>query len=150
MSEGRVMRAACHCGAVRFEIARPPAWVMDCSCTLCRRYGALWTYYRGQGQALLLSRPSADLTDTYLWGDRAIAFHRCKVCGCMTHMAAVDTDPPTVFGVNARMFVGLDPAAVTVRRIDNGHVGAFFTRPDEPVIPGQHPPMPPPGPDDWR
>ena len=40
----REMRGACHCEAVRFEIAEPPEWVLDCNCTLCRRYGALWAY----------------------------------------------------------------------------------------------------------
>ena len=54
------------------------------------------------------------------------------------------------FGLNARMMVGLDGPSITVRRIDNGHVGWFWTRPDQPIIPTRHPPMPPPGPDDWR
>jgi hypothetical protein len=37
-----MIRAACHCTAVRFEIAEPPEWVLDCNCTICRRYGGLW------------------------------------------------------------------------------------------------------------
>ena len=39
---------------------------------------------------------------------------------------------------------------VRLRRIDNGHSGFFWTRSDEPVVASRHPPMPPPGPDDWR
>ena len=47
-----MIKAACHCGAVRFELEAPPAWVLDCNCTLCRRYGALWAYPRaGQGRS---------------------------------------------------------------------------------------------------
>ena len=42
----QMIRAACHCEAVKFEIAEPPEWVLDCNCTLCRRYGALWTYFQ--------------------------------------------------------------------------------------------------------
>ena len=29
-------------------------------------------------------------TDICMWGRRGIEFHRCRVCGCVTHWAAVD------------------------------------------------------------
>jgi len=141
-----MIRAACHCGAVRFEIARAPDWVLDCNCTLCRRYGALWAYYRGADQALLLSKPDREATDTYLWGDRSIASHHCRTCGCITHIETAEGEP-VIFGVNARMMVGLDPAKVKLRQVDNGHTGFFWTVSDAPVIASNHPPMPP---DDWR
>ena len=145
-----MIKAACHCGAVRFEIVEAPLWVLDCNCTLCRRYGALWSYYQGADQAKLLSKPRADATSAYSWNDRDLAFHFCKTCGCLTHFEAIKLDPTVTVGVNARMMVGLDPAQVRLRQIDNGHSGFFWTRSDEAVIPGRHPPMPPPGPDDWR
>jgi len=145
-----MIRAACHCGAVRFEIAEPPEWVLDCNCTVCRRYGALWTYFRGADQAKLLMKPEPGTTDTYAWLDGDIAFHRCKVCGCVTHIEAVKADPPAIFGVNARMMAGLDPAKVKIRRIDNSHSGFFWTRPDEPVMQSHHPKMPAPTFEDWR
>lgn len=144
-----MIKAACHCGAVRFEIAEAPSWVLDCNCTLCRRYGTLWSYYH-QDQAKLLAKPRTDATYTYSWNDRALAFHYCKTCGCITHFEAIKANPPIIVGVNARMMVGLDPARVKLRQIDNGHTGFFWTKSDEPVIPSRHPPMPPPGPDDWR
>ena len=145
-----MIRAACHCEAVKFEIAEPPDWVLDCNCTLCRRYGALWTYYRGDDQKKLLKTPDLNATETYLWGDREIAFHRCKVCGCMTHMTAASHPEQPIFGVNARMIAGLDPATVVVRQIDNSHSGFFWTRSDEPALKSRHPVMPPPSFDDWR
>ena len=145
-----MIKAACHCGAVRFEVAKPPPWVLDCNCTLCRRYGALWTYYMGAAQALLLRVPARELTDTYVWNDRVIAFHRCKACGCITHMEARDEKPPVVFAINARMMLGLDPKQVPLRQIDNGHTGHFWTRSDAAPAPGRHPPMPPLRPEDWR
>jgi hypothetical protein len=144
-----MIRAACHCGAVRFEIAEPPTWVLDCNCTVCRRYGALWTYF-WDDQTKLLMTPDKDATATYVWGDRGLAFHFCKACGCVTHFASLPPHPEHIGGVNARMMAGLDPAKVTVRRIDNSHSGFFWTRPDEPVIESRHPPMPPPTFDDWR
>ena len=145
-----MIRAACHCTAVRFEIAKAPTWVLDCNCTLCRRYGVLWSYYHGANNPDLLRVPDQAATSTYLWGDMQIAFNFCKVCGCMTHMAAIDVEPPAIFGVNARMMLGLDPANVRVVQKDNGGTGHFWTRSAEPVMPSSHPPVPPLGPDDWR
>jgi hypothetical protein len=144
-----MIRAACHCEAVRFEIAEPPEWVLDCNCTLCRRYGALWTYFSGaEGQAKLLMKPDPAATEVYTWQNGDIAFHRCKTCGCVTHMEG--GDPIAIFGMNTRMMAGLDPSKVRIRRMDNSHSGFFWTRPDEPVRPSHHPAMPPPTFDDWR
>jgi len=146
-----MIKTACHCGAVRFEISEAPSWVLDCNCTLCRRYASLWSYYHGDDQKKLLKPPARDATDIYSWNDRGIAFHRCKTCGCMTHMTTTDVEPPIIFGVNMRMMTGgFDPKTVELRQLDNGHLGYFWTKSDKPFIPGRHPPMPPPGPDDWR
>jgi len=143
------VKAACHCGAVRFEIAKGPVWVLDCNCTLCRRYGAMWTYLHGE-QPIELTMPPTGPTDTYQWLDGDLAFHRCKVCGCVTHMVAAKADPPRVYGVNARLMIGLDPARVRIRQVDNGHSGFFWTGSPEPPIASKHPFMPASGPDDWR
>ena len=144
-----MVRAACHCTAVRFEIAEAPTWVLDCNCTICRRYGALWSY---PDAATVTMVRGAGHTDAYIWGDRELAFHRCSECGCVTHMAALDTDPPSIYGINARLILGLDPESVNVRQKDNGHTGIFWTRssqPPEPSHPSQSKTAPP-DPDDWR
>ena len=124
--------------------------MLDCNCTICRRYGALWAYLRGEAPVELILRPDPAATETYRWSTEMLAFHRCKVCGCVTHMEAVAIDPPEIYGVNARMMVGLDPATVQLRQVDNGHSGHFWTASDLPPRASRHPPTPPPGPDDWR
>jgi hypothetical protein len=142
-----MMRAACHCTAVRFEVLGMPDWVLDCNCTLCRRYGAIWAYPKPD---MVKFVRGADSTDTYSWGDRALAFHRCKDCGCLTHMVVVASDPPRLYGINARMIPTLDPASVRLRQRDNGHTGFFWTRSAAPPEPSHQPKMDPPGPEDWR
>jgi len=140
-------RAACHCGAVRFELEAPPTWVLDCNCTICSRYGALWAYVRGEGKVTLTAPPTSGATETYIWGDRELAFHRCKTCGCVTHMEAIEADPPAVYGLNARLLVGLDPSEVELRQVDHGHSGFFWTASAEPPRVSH---QPPPDPNGWR
>jgi len=141
-----MIRAACHCTSIRLEIEKAPGSVLECNCTLCRRYGALWAYYRPDEVKIVLG---ADATDAYLWNDKALAFHRCKECGCILYMTPT-ASPQHIYGVNARMIPTLDPAAVKVRQVDNSHTGFFWSKATEPPVPSRHPKMAPPGPDDWR
>jgi hypothetical protein len=147
-----MVRAACHCEAVRIMLDLAPSWVCDCNCSICRRYGTLWAYTwdflakRNIGANLI---QGADALEAYVWGDRELGFWRCKNCGCVTHHTALN-EPSKIRGVNARMFVDFDPSSVTIQRSDNAHTGRFWTRPDAPIWEGPQPPMRAPGPDDWR
>ena len=107
--------ASCHCGAVRIEIAEPPSSVTDCNCSICRRRGALWAYYR-PAQVRFLSPP--DATAVYSWGDKDIAFHHCKVCGCTTHWSGLVTPPVDRMGVNARLTEPSVLDGLPVRKFD--------------------------------
>ena len=141
-----MIKATCHCGAVRFAVAEPPTWVMDCNCTVCRRYGAMWCYTSGDEPVTLVEAPDPAATETYSWLDHEILFHRCRTCGGVTH-GELAGPPRRIFALNARMMVGLDGTKVRVHRKDNGHQGWFWTRPDGPVEASRHPP---PEPGDWR
>jgi len=106
-----MIESSCHCGAVRLQIEAAPDAVTDCNCSICRRYGVLWAYY-----------PAHDVqvsgeTDTYMWDDKAIAFHRCKTCGCVTHWSANDPRANRI-GVNARLMPPEILAQARVRRLD--------------------------------
>ena len=108
-----MIEASCHCGAVRLEIDAAPAEVTDCNCSICRRYGVLWAYYSPKQ----VHRMPGGATDIYMWDDRSLEFHRCAVCGCVTHWAAVDPTRDKM-GVNARL---MDPAVLAqarMRRLD--------------------------------
>jgi hypothetical protein len=147
-----MVKAACHCGAVRIVMDPAPSWVLDCNCSICRRYGALWAYTRDRLAERDLSArltQGSDAIEAYIWGDRDLATWRCKACGCVTHGTLVGT-PTAIRSVNARMFAQFDPASVTVHRTDNGHSGWFWTRPDAPIWPASYPPSEPSEADDWR
>jgi hypothetical protein len=107
-----MLTASCHCGAIRIEVDSLPTYFNQCHCSICRRYGTLWAYYRPD-EVRLLCTPNA--TEIYCWGDKEIEFHRCRACGCVTHWAPVDKNE-TKMGVNGRLFDEADVAQVPVEQ----------------------------------
>ncbi len=93
-----MIQASCHCGEVVLDIAEAPSEIIECNCSICRRYGVLRAYYApGRIEVRVHSG-----TDSYMWDDRSIALHRCRTCGCVTHWSAVDHTRNRM-GVNARL-----------------------------------------------
>jgi hypothetical protein len=111
-----MIEASCHCGAVKFEIAHEPEYVGDCNCSICRRLGALWAYYTLAEVKII---PASGATDVYLWNKRWLEFHRCRVCGCITHWYPVAVAANRM-GVNARLM----PPEVLARAPVRQHDGA--------------------------
>lgn len=105
------IEASCHCGAVRFSVETTPGDVNSCNCSVCRRYGALWGYYR---PSEVTFADGNGPTEIYMWGDRDLEFHRCKGCGCVTHWASVDRTYDRM-AVNARLMPPEVFTAVPVR-----------------------------------
>jgi hypothetical protein len=103
-----MITASCHCGAVQLDVVAIPSEVTDCNCSICRRYGVLWAYFDPKD---VVVRGGA--TDTYMWDDRAIAFHRCSNCGCVSHWSAIDPSAEQM-GINARLF---EPAILETARV---------------------------------
>lgn len=114
--------ASCHCGAVRLVCEFAPVQVTDCNCSICRRYGVLWAYYSPRHVQLL---PAEPVTDVYMWDDRMIEFHRCRICGCVTHWSAVDKTANRM-GVNARLMPLDDLARARVRRLDGADTERYL------------------------
>lgn len=110
-----MVEASCHCGAVKFEIAEPPDEVTDCNCSICRKLGVRWAYYHPD-QVRIDAAP--DALGAYSWGDKRIAFHHCRNCGCPTHWTGVNDGRRDRMGVSARL---MDPTVlkgVRIRKLD--------------------------------
>ena len=113
--------ASCHCGKVSLELAAAPEQVTQCNCSICRRYGTLCAYYHPAQVRV------SGATDTYMWGEKQIAFHRCPDCGCVTHWTPVDPGiPQDRWGVNARMLAPELLAQARVRRFDGADTWKFL------------------------
>jgi len=96
-----MLTATCHCGAVTVSIPQRPRTITNCNCSICRRYGVLWAYYKADTVSVQAA-PGA--TETYRWGRKALDFVRCKSCGCVVNWQRVVPVPGGRMGVNARLF----------------------------------------------
>jgi hypothetical protein len=71
-------------------------------------------------------------TDTYVWGDRQIQFHRCKTCGCFTHWSALDASIDRV-GINARLMPPEVLARARVRKFDGADTWKYLDEEQTPA-----------------
>jgi hypothetical protein len=115
--------ASCHCGAVRIELPRKPRLATECNCSICRRYGALWSYYRASDVHI---HASPERLASYLWGPRSTRFMRCEHCGCVTHWEEARPSNIPRIGVNVR---NLDPgmlAGTRIRHLDGASTWKYL------------------------
>lgn len=115
--------ATCHCGAVSIEVARTPRVLTDCNCSICRRYGTLWAYYRAASIRVVCA---ADALAIYSWNGKRLEFFHCRTCGCVTHHERTHKRPDSTVGVNARNFDPAIVAAARTRRLDGASTWKYL------------------------
>ena len=118
-----MLAATCHCGTVRVEVPRRPRSLTDCNCSICRRYGTLWAYYK-RSEVRVTAAPGA--TSEYSWGDKSLRFVRCATCGCITHRELIDPTEGDRMGVNARNFEPGSLGSVRIRHLDGASTWRYF------------------------
>jgi hypothetical protein len=95
-------KGSCHCGSVKLVLPSTPEVATDCNCSLCRRIGGPWVYYKF-GTVEITGHPEA--TAEYIWGDRTLRTIRCKTCGCVN---LANFAPELIKSVRVRRFDGAD------------------------------------------
>jgi len=119
----KIFKGTCHCGNVGFElINHTPEFMLECNCSICRRLGSLWVH--AEKHLINLNYSDGD-TITYIHGDKSLAFHSCKKCGCSTHWESLENNNTRV-GLNFRM---CDPQIIAdfpIRRFDGADSWAFL------------------------
>lgn len=121
-----MLNASCHCGAVQIEIDRKPTSLTECTCSICRRYAALWAYCTAK--TARVTAPSGVLV-AYLCNDRVIDFYHCKICGCLTHYEEIEKSDDGRVVVNARMFPPEEIRDVKVRTFDGADTWKYIDEP---------------------
>jgi hypothetical protein len=118
-----MIRGSCHCGSISFEITQKPKWLVDCNCSICRRVGALWAHVDIDSVTIT---PAQGGTIAYVHGDKMLAIHTCKDCGCTTHWENLKPEEFSLMAVNFRMCEADDAAEYRIRRFDGADTWAFL------------------------
>ena len=118
-----MLSGACHCGAVKINYDGAPQALVHCNCSICRRLGAVW----GHGTTVEISVDAApDATLAYLWGDRELAFHSCRTCGCTTHWVSVSDKSAGRMALNMNLMESDLLEGLRVRHFDGADSWTFL------------------------
>ena len=127
-----MVKGSCHCGATRFALRHVPQDMTVCTCSLCTKRGALWSYYEPD-DVVFETQDDA----IYMWQSRTVKHHFCNQCGCSTFSDSplwVDGRPDLqrrCFGINVRLLDNFDISALPVVEVD-GRGGNWYGALSEP------------------
>lgn len=100
------LRGGCHCGAVRFEVELADGFntISRCTCSLCRRRGAVAVSAKLGGVTIT---EGAGKLSSYRFNTGAAEHFFCSVCGIYTHHQRRSN--PNEYGVNVACLDGVSP-----------------------------------------
>ena len=82
---GQLYKGSCHCGAVRFSYeGEPIKQGLRCTCSICRRKGALMSAEAIGLDQLNILAADEDI-GLYQFGNKAAKHYFCRKCGIYTH-----------------------------------------------------------------
>jgi hypothetical protein len=116
-----MLSGMCHCGDVLLDVPGPPKTLVNCNCSICRRYGALWAFYPTT-EVRISGHPGR--TTGYVWGARSIETFRCTNCGCVTHWEPLTPEGGDKIGVNIRNLG--TPACADLMAQRHGHTSIEY------------------------
>lgn len=112
IADNEKVTATCHCGRVSVEMPGRPKMVKECRCSLCYRYGTLWTYFQDQNDVTITTKAPGLKPYVRADGNGFAAFYFCAHCGCLTHWLPTEKGDEerrknpagrSAVGVNCRM-----------------------------------------------
>ena len=118
-----MIKGSCHCGNVTFGVQRKPEWLTECNCSICRRIGAKWAHFEEE-DVQISSPPGA--TIAYVQGDKTLAVHTCKQCGCTPYWLGLEPKASTRMAVNFRMCDPGEIDDIKVRHFDGADAWQFL------------------------
>lgn len=99
-------KAACHCGAVRFQVRLAGGFnsIRRCSCSYCRMRGAIAVSAQLEDIDFLAGEENLTL---YRFNTGTAKHYFCKTCGIYTHHQRRSN--PRQFGINVACLEGISP-----------------------------------------
>ena len=116
-------KGSCHCGAVEFVLNAQPEHLTECNCSICRRIGALWAHSEITNIEVICGD---NATMTYVQGDKKLAIHTCRSCGCTTHWENLAPEESPHMAVNCRMIDAADIADIPIRQFDGADTWTYL------------------------
>lgn len=110
------LQGACHCGRVTFQVQATPTYALECSCSICRRKGALWL---GASDAQVRILSGEEELTLYQFNTLTAKHYFCRRCGI--HPLTRPRLDPRMWVVNLRCIDGIDLSALPVQRFDGEH-----------------------------
>ena len=136
------IQGTCLCNVVQIGVVRLPRQVTQCNCSVCRRYGALWAYYRRS--AVSITAPRGALED-YVRRAHGLRFVRCRSCGCVICWNGRGKGRDQRMGVNMRLFDHALMADVPIKVLDGDktwRVLDAYVKPEIWISPSRERPRP--------
>jgi len=133
------IEGTCLCKAVRVGAVRVPAQVTQCNCSVCRRYGTLWAYYK---RTEVVVEAARGILVTWRAKRGGLRFLRCKGCGCVACWDAPSRGSDRRLGMNTRLFDHVAMADVPIAVLDGDkswRVTDKYVKPDIWVSPKRSP-----------
>ena len=109
-------QGSCHCGRVAFELDAQLDYVIECTCSLCRRVGALW---HGASDANLRITAGESELALYQFNTMTAKHYSCRRCG--VHPFSRPRLDPRRWAVNVRCIDGVDLALLPLKRFDGAN-----------------------------
>lgn len=75
----------------------------------------MWAYYTPDQVLVTYTQEKSKF---YCWGDKEVEFHRCDLCGCVTHYVTTPKCDAKILAVNMRMAENETLATIPVRKIN--------------------------------
>jgi hypothetical protein len=110
-------RAACHCGAVQFDVRLLDGLntVSRCNCSFCRMRGAIVVSAPLDGIRFVKGE---EILTLYQFNSRTAKHYFCSVCGIYTHHQR--RSDPNQFGINVACLAGVSPFDFAEIPVSNG------------------------------
>jgi len=97
MSEAKVFRGSCHCGAVSYEVRTALDQMMDCNCSRCKRLGSVLQPAAAADFTLL---SGTERLKPYRFHTRAIEHLFCSECGIQSFARGTDAEGRDMVMIN--------------------------------------------------
>ncbi len=106
---------SCQCQAVRFQAALDLDATVTCNCSRCQRLG--WVMAFTPRAKVTIAKGEGETTQ-YLFNKEKIRHQFCPVCGVEPFAFAAGKDGTEMVAVNVNCLDGVDPRALTSKRVD--------------------------------